>query len=287
MGNQHLPGVFNFSDRNGVLLEWNDDIDKYNENIVEKNAILYPSLAVEFPGITLGRNVAVPSIEDDIFPHGLAKDAAAQNANAAPFVAQEGINGPAAIQANDNKIDEGKYDDKDDGIIKVADIPPGNAPLQNPIVAIPDSDEDAASTSKDLDSDDNEDKDPDFQDAHDQEDEGKKNEEEQEDDNVPGLRRSKRRNRGQTTRYANYGLMMAARWTRGGQLRAIIHNGFCCFLAEDLHDAKPMPEEDRKEYALGVAMAQYLIGAGIKKFKERGEAGVSKELTQMHDMQVF
>jgi hypothetical protein len=34
-------------------------------------------------------------------------------------------------------------------------------------------------------------------------------------------------------------------------------------------------------------MAQYLIGAGIKKFKERGEAGVSKELTQMHDMQVF
>jgi len=26
---------------------------------------------------------------------------------------------------------------------------------------------------------------------------------------------------------------------------------------------------------------------GIKKFKERGEAGVSKELTQMHDMQVF
>ncbi len=34
-------------------------------------------------------------------------------------------------------------------------------------------------------------------------------------------------------------------------------------------------------------MAQYLIRAGIKKFKERGEAGVSKELTQMHDMQVF
>ncbi len=180
------------------------------------------------------------------------------------------------------------YSDKDDGIIEVADIPPGNAPPQNPIVAIPDSDKDTASTSEDLDSDDDDDEDPDFQDAHDQEDEGKQNEEEQEDDNVPGLRRSKRRNRGQTTRYADYGLMMAARRTaRGGQRRAIIRDGFCCFSAEDLHDAKPIPEEDHKEYALGVAMAQYLIGAGIKKIKECGEAGVSKELTQMHDMQVF
>ncbi len=170
----------------------------------------------------------------------------------------------------------------------MADIPPGNAPPQNPIVAIPDSDEDAARTNKDSDSDDNDNEDPDFQDAHDQEDEGKQNEEEQEDDNVPGIRRSKRRNRGQTTRYADFGLMMAARRTaRGGQRRAIIRDGFCCFLAEDLHDAKPIPEEDCEEYALGVEMVQYLIGAGIKKFKERGEAGVSKELTQMHNMQVF
>jgi hypothetical protein len=210
MGNQHLPGVFNFSDRNGVLFEWNDDVNEYNENIVKENIILYPLLAAEFPGVTLDRNFAVPSIEDDIFPHGLAKDATAQNANAAPFIAQEWINGLAAIQANDNKIDKGKYEDKDDGIIKVADIPPGNAPPQNPIVAIPDSNKDAASTSEDSDSDDNDNKDPDFQDAHDQEDEGKQNAEERGDNNVLGLRRLKRRNQGQTTRYADYGLMMAA-----------------------------------------------------------------------------
>ncbi len=97
MGNQHLPGVFNFSDRNGVLFEWNDDVDKYNENIVKEDVILYPSLAAEFPGVTLDCDVVVPSIEDDIFPHGLAKDAAAQNANATPFVVQEWINSPAAI----------------------------------------------------------------------------------------------------------------------------------------------------------------------------------------------
>ena len=29
------------------------------------------------------------------------------------------------------------------------------------------------------------------------------------------------------------------------------------------------------------------MNAGIKKFKAKGEAGVNKELTQMHDMNVF
>ncbi len=31
----------------------------------------------------------------------------------------------------------------------------------------------------------------------------------------------------------------------------------------------------------------YLMNAGIKKFETKGEAGVTKELTQMHDMRVF
>jgi hypothetical protein len=29
------------------------------------------------------------------------------------------------------------------------------------------------------------------------------------------------------------------------------------------------------------------MGAGIEKFREKGEAGMTKELTQMHDMNVF
>ncbi len=161
MGKQQLPGMFDFSDRNGVLFEWNEDVDEYNENIVEEDVILYPSLVAEFPGVTLDRDVAVPSIDEEVIPHGLAEDAAAQNANTAPFVAQEWINGLAAIHANNNEI--GKYNDKDNGIIEVADIPPGNAPPQNPIIAIHDSVEDAASTSEDSDSDsDDDDDDPDF-----------------------------------------------------------------------------------------------------------------------------
>ncbi len=91
--------------------------------------------------------------------------------------------------------------------------------------------------------------------------------------------------------------MMAARQRECGEKRraiihkekrrAIIHEGFMFFSAEDLSDAAPIPVEDCKEFALGVALAQYSIGDRIKTIQEQGEAGVSKELTQMHDMHVF
>ena len=82
-------------------------------------------------------------------------------------------------------------------------------------------------------------------------------------------------------------MMRGRHEARGGQQRATIRDGVCFFLAEDLSDAKPVPEADRDEYALGVALVTYGISLGIKKFQERGEAGVTKELTQMHDMNVF
>jgi hypothetical protein len=50
---------------------------------------------------------------------------------------------------------------------------------------------------------------------------------------------------------------------------------------------KALPEEGREEFALGVALMHYSMNPGIKKFKEKGEAGVTKELTQMHNMNVF
>ncbi len=36
-----------------------------------------------------------------------------------------------------------------------------------------------------------------------------------------------------------------------------------------------------------MALAQYSITAGLKKFKQKGKNGVTKELTQMQDMNVF
>ncbi len=51
----------------------------------------------------------------------------------------------------------------------------------------------------------------------------------------------------------------------------------CLFTEESLRDAKPIPIEDREMYNLGVALTTYSIGAGIKRFKEHGEAGVTKD----------
>ncbi len=108
------------------------------------------------------------------------------------------------------------------------------------------------------------------------------------EDKTPGVRQSQHKNKGVTNRFDNYGLMMyARRRARGGQQRATIHDGLMLFLADDLSNAKPVPEEDREEHALGIALVHYSMGAGIEMFKERGEAGVTKELTQMHDMDVF
>jgi hypothetical protein len=57
--------------------------------------------------------------------------------------------------------------------------------------------------------------------------------------------------------------------------------------AEALNNVKPILEDDRLEWALGVALVHYSMKAKIKKFQDRGKAGVSKELTQMHGMEVF
>jgi hypothetical protein len=108
------------------------------------------------------------------------------------------------------------------------------------------------------------------------------------EDKTPGVRQSQPKNKGVTNRFDNYGLMMyARRRARGGQQCATIRNRLMLFLADNLSDTKPIPEEDREEHALGIALVHYSMGAGIKIFKERGEAGVTKELTQMHDMDMF
>jgi hypothetical protein len=81
--------------------------------------------------------------------------------------------------------------------------------------------------------------------------------------------------------------MASRRARRGRQRRALICDGCVFFSSDNLSDAKPIPEEDREEFALGAILVHYSMNAGIKKFKEKGEAGATKELTQMHDMNEF
>jgi hypothetical protein len=283
-----LPGTFDFADRSGVLFEWNEEVDEHSEGIIEEeDVILYPSLAAEQPGIILGRDQPLPSIEVDLIPQGQAEDQAARNANIDPYDVA-GVEAPPLM--HDAHVIGG--DDDDDDIIAVADATPHINPVPLVVDATDDEEGDDVATANDNVDDDNDDNDSDDDDDDDDDQHGAPQPNIETDDAEPdgdqGVRRSRRKGRGVTKRYADYGLLMATRReARGGPKRARIREGCVFFSADDLSDAKPIPEADREEFALGVALVHYSMNAGIKKFKEKGEAGVTKELTQMHDMDVF
>jgi hypothetical protein len=275
-----LLGIFDFADRNGILFEWNEEVDEFPEGIFKvEDIILYPSLAAEHPGVVLRRDQPLPSIEAELIPHGGAKDAAARNANLWSFNVA-GVAAAPIVHANVDKFIDYKIDD-DDRIIAVGDVP-----LQLPLVLliVNDTDNDVPAGSDDNDdNDDSLDEDVDNKPAA-----ATDAPEENKPDGNQGVQRLGRRGKVITKKYADCSLLMAARQARrGGQRRALIHNGCVFFSSDNLSDAKPIPEEDREEFALGVALVHYSMNAAIKKFKAKGEAGVTKELTQMHDMNVF
>ena len=72
-----------FLDRNGVLFEWDNEVYKYPQGIIEEDVVLYPALAAEILGMVLDQDQPIPLIKDKIEPQGPAKDkdAAAQNVN--------------------------------------------------------------------------------------------------------------------------------------------------------------------------------------------------------------
>jgi hypothetical protein len=295
-----LPGIF---DRNGILFEWNEEVDESPKGIVDvEDVVLYPSLAAEHPGVVLGRDQPLPTIEEELVPQGQAEDAAARNANLQPFDVA-GVVAAPTVHANADELDDYEIDD-DDGIIAVEDIPqqPPHAPLM--LVNDTDDDDEAAGNGNDDDNDEATGNGDDDDDVDVDEDDDYDNSSDEDDDVEPaaetdahegnesdgdqGVRRSRRRGKGTSKKYADYTLLMASmRARRGGQRWALIRDGCVFFSSDDLSDAKPIPEEDREEFALGVALVHYSMNAGIKKFKEKGEAGVTKELTQMHDMNVF
>ena len=72
------------------------------------------------------------------------------------------------------------------------------------------------------------------------------------------------RGKGITKKYTNYNLIMVARQARrGGPHRALIGEGCVLFSADNLSNAKPILEEDREEFALGVALVHYSMNTGI------------------------
>ncbi len=129
--------VFDFANRNGILFEWNKEVDKCPEGIVEEDVVLYPSLVAEFLGVTLGHDHPIPTIEEDIIPQGRAEADAARNANMEQF-AVAGVDALMIIHVDINEIN--KTDDDNDGIISVADIPA--QANQDPLIVPDTSDED-------------------------------------------------------------------------------------------------------------------------------------------------
>jgi hypothetical protein len=82
MASTTLPGIFDFADRNSILLEWNEEVDEFPEGIIDiEDVVLYPFLTAEHPGVVLGQDQPLPSIEEELVPQGQAEDAAACNAN--------------------------------------------------------------------------------------------------------------------------------------------------------------------------------------------------------------
>jgi hypothetical protein len=131
LGRRAQQNTHDFFDRNGVLFEWKDLVDEQKEGLVKEDCVPYPSLAAEFPGVTLDHET--PAIEDEIVPQGHAEDVAAQNANLALLDIVAGEDGPAIVNAHNDGI---KYDNNDNDIISVANINQGGAPQLQPIIVI-------------------------------------------------------------------------------------------------------------------------------------------------------
>jgi hypothetical protein len=104
-----LPGIFDFADRNGILFEWNKEVDDCPKGIVDtEDVVLYPSLAAEHPGVVLGRDQPLPSIEEELVPQGQAEDAAARNANLQPFDVA-GVVAAPIVHANADELAERRH----------------------------------------------------------------------------------------------------------------------------------------------------------------------------------
>jgi hypothetical protein len=227
----------------------------------------------------LGRDQPLPSIEEELVPQGRAEDAAARNANLWPFDVA-GVAAASIVHANADEFVDYKIDNND-GIIAVGDIP--QQPPHVPLVVNDTEDNVATGSDDDDDNDDLSDKDVNNEPAA-----VTNVPEGNEADGDQGVQRLRRRGKGITKKYANYSLLMAAMGARReGQRWALIRNGCVFFSSDVLSNAKPIPKEDREEFPLGVPLVHYSMNAGIKKFKAKGEAGVTKELTQVHDMNVF
>jgi hypothetical protein len=136
--------AFDFSDRSGILFEWNDDVDKSLEDLIKDDLVPYPEVAAKIPGVILDQHQPIPTVEDEVVLQGQAEDEAARNANLEPFNIA-GVDHTAIIPANVDKIAQIASNlTNADGIIAIADMPNQQTHHDNAIVLNEESNKDNA-----------------------------------------------------------------------------------------------------------------------------------------------
>ncbi len=192
-----------------VLFKWNDEVDECPEGILEEDVALYPSLAAEIMGIVLNQDQPIPLIEDKIEPQCRDIDTAACNANIEPFDFA-GVDAPTIVRTNNEEIN--KIDDGNNGIMSIAAIPPANNP--NPLV-LPDTlDNDNANKNNNKSSNNDKSSNNNLLQGGNLGTQGEIGADTQEEDPTEGqdqeMLQSRCKNKGNTGKYADYGLMMNA-----------------------------------------------------------------------------
>jgi hypothetical protein len=268
-------GNLSFANRNGDLFAWNDEVDEEYDQMLVDRSNPHPDLPAELPGVLREEDIPVTTnavVDEDEIP-GVPERRAAANAG---LLDDEDNGMPIIIPADANEIyDAAEDDDDDDDIIAMGDLPPA-PPNPNAVVQI---DDDSSAASQEWNNTINasntneilvEDADEDDEDGDEGETTGvgPNGDDGLRDGDNAGARRSSRGNKGRRNPkpYDEYLLFSHAKKE---------------------NDCEPIPREQWEEYAFGIALQQYSIKAGLRKFGVKGEKAVSKELQQLHDMVTF
>jgi hypothetical protein len=248
-------GNLAFANRHGDLFAWNEDVDNdMGENLVVEEPSPFPDIPAEFPGVELERDIPVShdAVIDESEIPGVAERIAAANAG---LLAEEGDTHQPIIIENDNEIDADAGDDDD--TIAMGTIPPAAGATN--AIPINDSSDDDSYASAAQEWDDNTDTETNAANNDDtagaEEDAIKVEDVNEDEEEEEAPRRSTRQNMGQRKPrpYDDY--------LNDAQFSFISH-------AKEVSDAEPVDREDWMDWALGVALMQYSIKAGLKKFGE-------------------
>ncbi len=67
------PNTLDFANRNGILFEWNDNIDKYPEELVKEDVVFYPSLPAKIPGVVLEQDLPITTNRIKLNPKAMPR----------------------------------------------------------------------------------------------------------------------------------------------------------------------------------------------------------------------